>query len=178
MPLWRSDYAYEATGMQNLTYGMAMWIPYFGDGTNALDSYSFHSQMAPAVSCIWDLRSHDLDYALLRRFLAQWRQVSSNYYGDYIPLTAYRTENDVWMAWQFNRPEAGEGMVQAFRRSGSAIDSQRFKLHDLDPQAVYRVRNLDFPNQEELTGLELMEQGLQVSLAGPPGSAVIVYQRL
>ena len=30
VPLTRSDFGYEPTGMQNLTYGMALWIPYFG----------------------------------------------------------------------------------------------------------------------------------------------------
>ena len=88
--------------------------------------------MAPAVSTIWDLRRNDIDYNLFRRFIAQWRQVADNYYGDFYPLTPYRTENDVWMAWQFDRPEAGEGMVQVFRRPASPMVSANFKLHGLE----------------------------------------------
>ncbi|MBZ5565983.1 MAG: alpha-galactosidase, partial [Acidobacteriia bacterium] len=29
VPLWRSDYAYETTGMQDLSYGLALWVPFF-----------------------------------------------------------------------------------------------------------------------------------------------------
>src|ERR1039457_1103667 len=28
VPLWRSDFAYEPAAMQQMTYGMALWIPY------------------------------------------------------------------------------------------------------------------------------------------------------
>ena len=33
VPLWRSDYAYEATGHQCMTYGLSLWLPYHGTGT-------------------------------------------------------------------------------------------------------------------------------------------------
>jgi alpha-galactosidase len=178
VPLWRSDYAYETTGMQNITYGMSLWIPYFGTGTNAFDWYSFRSQMAPAISTIWDLRRKDLDYNLLRRFIAQWRQVADNYYGDFYPLTPYRADNDVWMAWQFDRPEVGEGMVQAFRRPASSMVSANFKLHGLEPAGRYSVINLDAPGTQEMTGRELMEKGLLVSLKKQPDSAIISYKRV
>ena len=36
--------------------------------------------------------------------------------GDYYPLTSYSLQPDHWIAWQFNRPETGDGVVQAFRR--------------------------------------------------------------
>ena len=178
VPLWRSDYAYETTGMQNMTYGMSMWIPFFGTGTNALDPYTFRSQMAPALSCVWDLRRRDLDYDLLRRLISQWRQVADNYYGDFYPLTPYRTDNDVWMAWQFDRPDTAQGMVQAFRRPKSAITAMNFKLHSLDPAARYSVKNLDIGLTVKTTGIELMEKGLQVSLNKQPDSALIIYNRL
>jgi len=134
--------------------------------------------MAPAVSSIWDLRRKDLDYNLLRQFIAQWRQVADNYYGDFYPLTPYRTENDVWMAWQFDRPENGEGMVQAFRRLESPMVSANFKLHGLEPAERYSVTNLDFPGSIEMTGQELMQKGLLVSLKKQPDSALITYRKV
>jgi alpha-galactosidase len=178
VPLWRSDYAYETTGMQDITYGMALWIPYFGTGTNAFDWYSFRSQMAPAVSAIWDLRRKDLDYDLLRSMIAEWRQVADNYYGDFYPLLRYRTENDVWMAWQFDRPESGEGMVQVFRRPESPVTTEDLKLRGLDPAARYRVTDMDVPGVREMTGRNLMEKGLHVVLEKQPGSAIISYKRV
>jgi alpha-galactosidase len=178
VPLWRSDYAYETTGMQTLTYGMSLWIPYFGTGINAADRYTFRSQMAPANNTSWDLRRRDSDYEFCRRMLAQRRQVTDDYYGDFYPLTTYRTENDVWMAWQFDLPEKGKGMVQAFRRPKSPAVAMKFKLRGLDPEARYSVKNFDQPGAVEMTGSELLEHGLLVSLPQPRDAALITYRRL
>ena len=49
----------------------------------------------------------------------------------------------LWLAWQFDVPEKGEGMVQAFRRDKSAFESARFPLAGLDAEARYVVTNLD-----------------------------------
>jgi len=182
VPLWRSDYAYETTGMQNLTYGMALWVPYFGSGVSEYDMYACRSQMAPALSCIWDLRNRKLNYDFARKFLDQWRQISDYYYGDFYPLTTYRTENDIWMAWQFNVPESGEGMVQSFRRPMSDVTTMRLRLRGLDPAARYSVTNLDLANSGGQSlpfwGSELMEKGLPVTLPAKPESGLHVYKRV
>jgi alpha-galactosidase len=179
VPLTRSDYAFDdPTGMQDLTYGAALWIPFFGTGLRATEPYSFRSTMEPSLGVGPDPRQRGLAFDLLRRLLAQWRQVADNYYGDYYPLTSYSTANDAWMAWQFDRPESGEGMVQAFRRPNSSIESERFKLRGLDPAARYVVTNLDVSGQTEVTGRELMENGLLISLKAQPDAALIAYQRV
>ena len=49
VPLWRSDFAYEPSSMQQFTYGLSLWIPYFGTGFNSVDPYVFWSQMTPAL---------------------------------------------------------------------------------------------------------------------------------
>jgi len=123
-------------------------------------------------------RRRDLDYEFLRGLVAQWREVADNYYGDYYPLTPYRTENDVWMAWQFDRPESGGGMVQVFRRPKSSIAAMNFKLRGLDPVARCSVTNLDAPDPTAMTGRELMEKGLLVTLREQPDSALIFYKRV
>jgi len=81
------------------------------------------------------------------------------------------------MAWQFDRPDLGEGMVQAFRRAESCYETARFKLRGLDPAARYTVRHLDSEETTETTGQELMEKGLQVTLPNQPQASVITYQR-
>ena len=35
VPLWRSDKTMEPIGQQTMTYGISMWIPFFGTGTVA-----------------------------------------------------------------------------------------------------------------------------------------------
>ncbi|MEN6338101.1 MAG: alpha-galactosidase, partial [Phycisphaerales bacterium] len=42
VPLWRSDYAYEATGHQCMTYGLSLWLPYHGTGTVATRNASYY----------------------------------------------------------------------------------------------------------------------------------------
>ncbi|HEV3275485.1 MAG TPA: alpha-galactosidase [Terriglobia bacterium] len=177
VPLWRSDYPYEPTAMQDQTYGMALWIPYFGTAVNSDDPYAFRSQMVPAVGVGVEPGSKEIDYSRYLRLLAQWRAVSNDYYGDYYPLTPYAPANDVWLAWQFDRPDVGEGMVQAFRRPQSPFESARLKLRGLDPDAHYTVRDLDQPQGREMDGRELTEGGLLVSIRERPGAVMITYKR-
>ena len=82
------------------------------------------------------------------------------------------------MAWQFDRPDLGIGIVQAFRRSESPYESAHFQLATLDPQAHYRVRNLDSGRATQRSGSELMEQGLTITLKKQPDSATILYERI
>ena len=107
--------------------------------------------------------------------MAQWREVSQDYYGDYYPLTPYSLAADAWIAWQFSRPEAGRGVVQAYRRQDSVYESARLKLYGLDAAKTYSVRNLDAAVVEHVTGKELMEKGLLVSMPDKPASAWITY---
>lgn len=177
VPLWRSDYPFEPTAMQDQTYGIALWIPYFGTAINSDDPYVFRSQMVPAVGIGVEPDSKEIDYQRFLKLLAQWRTIANDYYGDYYPLTSYSTANDVWMAWQFDLSDSGEGVVQAFRRPESPFESARFKLRGLDPQARYTLRNSDEPQETQMTGKELTDSGVLVSIKKRPGAALITYRR-
>ena len=190
VPLWRSDYAYEPVGHQGMTYGISLWLPYHGTGTVAcikapyygqgrtpVEPYAFWSNAAPSLGCGVDVRIKDLDYAALRRLVGQWRSITPYYAGDYYPLTPYSLDGAVWMAWQFDRPDLGEGMVQAFRRDQSPYESARFRLRGLDPEVRYVVTRLDGAGETEATGRQLREDGLPVSIQEPPGAAIVIYKR-
>ena len=107
----------------------------------------------------------------------QYRRIKHLFQADFYPLTPYSTEAKTWMAWQFNRPETGEGMVQAFRRAESSCKVARFKLHGLDSAALYSLNNFDVPGTIEMTGRELTESGLSVAIKQQPGSVVITYKK-
>ena len=181
MPLLRSDTWGEPVGQQCQTYGLANWIPYWGTGIMYSDpkdlAYIFRSQMGPSFTSCWD-PTPKADYGLHRKLLDQWRSVRQHILdGDYYPLTPYVATNDVWMAWQFDRANQGEGVVQAFRRAGSGEESKVLKLQGLDVGAAYTVTNLDTAKTAELTGRELMEEGLTVVIKEQPGSALITYRK-
>jgi len=176
VPLLRSDYIFEPVGQQCHTFGIAQWIPFYGTGVMHTDPYHFRSCMNPHTTACWDMRKDDLDYESIRTLYEQWREIGEYYTGDFYPLTPYSLEDDVWMAWQFNRPDIGEGMVQAFRRSESFYESARFKLHGLEPDANYTISNLDLPDKINATGKKLMEKGLPISIINQPGAVVITYK--
>jgi alpha-galactosidase len=191
VPLWRSDYAYEAVGHQCMTYGLSEWLPfhgtgtvatqnapYYGSGRTPVEPYAFWSNAGQSSLGLGiDIRLPDLDYPALRRLIAGWREISPDFYGDFYPLTPWNRDHAAWIAWQFNRPEAGEGVLQVFRRDASFYESARLKLHDLEPGARYRITHIseDAPPQD-FSGAELMNPGLRVNLAQQPGVAVLRYQ--
>lgn len=176
VPLLRSDYILEPIGQQNHTFGIASWIPLYGTGLNHFDDYGFRSCMCPFINTCYDMRNRDADWDAARRLTEEWRSITPYYYGDYYPLTPYSPDDDVWMAWQFDRPNLGEGVVQAFRRHNSLYEAARLKLRGLDADADYTVSVNDRTNT--VTGRELMETGLLVMLPNQPDSAAIVYRRV
>lgn len=190
VPLWRSDYAFEAIGHQCMMYGLSLWLPfhgtgtvctrnatYYGSGRTPVEPYAFWSNAGQSTGFGIDVRLKDLDYAAIRRLIGQWRKIAPNYYGDFYPLTPWTRDDTAWMAWQFDRPESGEGMVQVFRRHNSFYESASFKLFGLDPQADYVVSNLDTGAQEHRSGRRLLTEGLSVAIAAKPGAAIRTYRR-
>jgi alpha-galactosidase len=190
VPLWRSDYAYEATGHQCMMYGLSLWLPfhgtgtvftrnasYYGSGRTPVEPYAFWSNAGQSTGFGIDIRLKDLDYDAIRRLIGQWRQIASDYYGDFYPLTPWTRDDTAWMAWQFDRPETGEGMVQVFRRHKSFYDSAHLKLLGLDAKTSYLVTNLDTGAQQQHSGRALLNEGLAVTLPAQPDVAVLTYRR-
>jgi alpha-galactosidase len=184
VPLLRSDYPITdftsgcSLGQQAQTYGLSLWVPYHGTGAPLSDAYTMRSCFAPAFRLGWDTRNQKIDHALLRKTVADFRAVEKCLLGDFYPLTPYNLGDDTWLAWQVDSPEAGEGVVQVFRRPKSSTDTARLKLGGLKPEARYRVTDLDASAHSEVTSQELKEKGLLVQLTQPRLSALLVYRRL
>jgi len=182
VPFWRSDYCFDVVSNQSQTYGLALWLPYFGtaSGPDQFTPYELRSNLScPLASLSWDMRDPALPYDNLRQAVGQWRGYAENYLGDFYPLTPCSLGADVWLAWQFDRPEAGRGLVQAFRRAESPYETARVRLRGLDPAARYLFTDLDHPNAgRTFTGRELIESGLEVAIPERPGSAVLTYEKL
>ncbi|MHB1001611.1 MAG: NPCBM/NEW2 domain-containing protein [Armatimonadota bacterium] len=184
--LWRSDYQvpndFDPIGMQGQTYGLSYFVPLSGGCSAKTDPYSMRSGYSPALCINWHvytptIDSKGFDFKGARRLLNEYLDVRKYFNGDYYPLTKYDTDQDTWMAWQFDIPESGEGMVQAFRRPQSIFESGRLKLHGLDPDARYSVRDTDKKSSKSYTGAELMGEGLLVTLKGAPSASVILYKK-
>jgi len=154
-------------------------LPLHGVGAVSVSPYEFRSGMGTCFTLAIDYYSGSAEmWEQAKRMLEQYRAIRHLFMGDFYPLTPYSVANDVWMAWQFDRPDSGEGMVQAFRRADSIYESARFRLKALDPEARYLVSDVDLAGASEITGRELMEKGLLVSLPQQPSAAVIVYRQV
>jgi alpha-galactosidase len=98
-------------------------------------------------------------------------------YSDFYPLTGFSLADDVWMALQFDRPDAGSGAVLVFRRPDALAATMRFILHGLDAERLYRIDNFDLSGTKLVSGKSLMQQGLEISLLDAPASAIVHYER-
>jgi len=181
VPLWRSDDSGNPVVEQNHTYGLALWVPYFGSGITRTDSYAFRSVLGSSLVAAWDLRDKKYDYNNLRALTALFWRTASYFVGDYYPLTPFPSGTDNWMAWQFNRPEQGDGVVQAFFRdeNNNQVEPPRnLRLRGLDPAAMYLVTDLEAAPPNTISGRRLMQEGLQVKFLTKPGAAVFTYKKV
>ncbi len=188
VPLLRSDYQFEPTGNQCQTYGISLWLPYYGtgvgpqttnDGAWGPGQYVVRSSLAPSYESSVDAgTASEKDWALLRTMNEEFLRIKDDLlYSDFYPLTEFSLEDDVWMAFQFDRPAAGSGVVLAFRRPHARATSMRLILHGLDAGRQYQMDNFDSDRKELLSGKSLMHEGLKLSLVEAPDSAIVHYER-
>ena len=123
------------------------------------------------------MRNRDANWDMARKLVGDWKKINKYYYGDFYTLTPYSLGNEIWAVWQFDRPDLGEGMVQAFRRPESIYESARLKLQGLDEKASYTLTDLDTGKAQSMSGKDLMETGLALTLKNQPSSALVVYRR-
>ena len=140
VPLLRSDDHLDALPGQCHTWGLSLWMPCQGTGASN-DDYSARSNMIWAFATSLDVRSAtNSDWDLIRRHNAEWNLIAANFTGDYYPLTPYSADDDVWMAFQYDRGDLGSGHLQVFRRtSESGSGTATFPLRGLDPAATYKL---------------------------------------
>jgi len=191
--LWRSDSqasgGFDPISTQCFNQGLFPWIPLSGGAVPMarLSPYSFRSAYCPAMVLCWPMagisdlendRWSQVDIDLLRRLLNEYFKVRPYVFGDYYALTPYSLDQNTWIAWQFDRPDLGEGMVQAFRRPESSDGALTCILRGLDPNATYRTADVDTNAASEVSGVELMGKGLRLTISDKPGAALVLYRKI
>jgi alpha-galactosidase len=206
--LSRADYPVspdaDPIGAQISTEGLAYWRPHFGTLLQVRpgDTYHFRSGMAPGLAfALFNVAGYpnqvgnfipaDFPYDWMRTMVAQLKLARPYYYCDYYPLLPCSQNSDCttdptkersaafeWAASQFNRPDQGDGMVQAFRRDKNGEPAKNLLLRGLDPSARYEVTDLDAQMPTRISGKELMRQGLHVEIKEERGAAIIIYKKI
>jgi len=178
VPLTRSDFQFPymkgvVEGNQCHTYGLSFWLPFYGNGCYFYDKYSYRSFYMPLFG-MGGLTEENIEAQ--KPAYSECRRVALYMLGDYYPLTPYTLQSDAWIAWQFNRPEKGDGVIQSFRRPDSAVTDMTFNLQGLELAATYTITNFDGGSHTK-TGSELMDSGLLVNIPKAPGSSIITYMK-
>ena len=185
MPLWRSDVQcwpnFGATAMQGQTYGLGMWVPLSTGCCDREDNYVFRSALGPGMVLIMyefekDTKNH-FSEKWLRTMLGQLDTVRPYFLGDFYPLLSFSLTDDVWSAWQYNRPDLGEGMVLALRRPQSPFNKMTPVLHGLEPTAKYTFKDMDTGKTQTHSGRDLCEKGLSIQIDQQPGSRLFTYKK-
>jgi alpha-galactosidase len=205
--LSRADYTYspeaDPIGNQVATEGLAYWRPHFGTifQLRPRDNYYLRSGFAPGSGFalfnsggtsqqVGRFIPTDFPFTWLRTGIAQLKRVRPYYYGDYYPILpcssnancrpdagSEQSADFEWAAWQFNRPEQGDGMVQAFRRNRNEDPSKNLLLRGLDPSSQYLITDQETAVRASASGRDLMQQGLHVELTEKPGAVILFYKK-
>lgn len=180
-PLWRTDYHYgEPNGYQNHTYGLNFYLPLHGTGLFAkADAFTFRSSLSSAMAVNWKITSNQVTIPDMQRSISDFKRLRPYYYGDYYPLTGIgdNTGDDVWLAYQMHRPDQGDGIIVAFRRSENARESVTVKPGGLDQKANYEWLNEDTGERTIISGAEL-SAGIRLQIKTRPGSGLISYRKV
>ena len=206
--LTRADYPIspdaDPIGNQLATEGLSYWRPHYGTALQmqSRNDYHFRSGFAPGLSFalfnaagtkdqVGSFIPAGFPFGWLRTQVELLKRVRPYYYGDYYPLLPCSSNSECnggpsqessaafeWAAWQFNRPEEEDGMVQAFRREQSADSAKDLRLRGLDSDANYTVTNLDAGVLGTISGRDLMQKGLHIEVAGKPGAAIFIYKKV
>lgn len=187
VPYWRTDGPRDPVAHQCHNYGLMAWIPFSATSVDREgNDYDFRSSMNSSICINWQHSGdgtpwwnfpEDFPYDWAKKSVDQYVSIRNYYLGDYYPLTPYSQARDIWMGWQLNCPEKGEGMVQAFRRENCFYTSASFKLRNLERNAIYLVKNIDTEGIQELSGRTLMEEGLSIAISTQPGAAIVIYKK-
>ena len=179
IPLWRTDYNYgEVNGYQCHTYALNFFLPLHGTGTYGTGAYSLRSSMSSATGLNWESTTQRVTIAEMQSALNEIKSLRPYYLEDFYPLTGLQdhTPDNVWLAYQLNRPSDDTGIVMAFRRKDNQQPEIEVKLRGLLPDATYEVTNTASGEVITATGADLM-QSLKLKLEQPYTSLLLRYKK-
>ena len=127
-----------------------------------------------------DNRDPSYNNDIARDGISEAKRLRKYCYGDFYPLIFHSNSCEEWCAYQYNRPEEGDGAVFIFRRDESPDETMTICLKGLDPDAKYSadIYGESFRKKETVTvsGRELM--AFPVTIDSRPASALIEYRRI
>ena len=186
VPVWRTDAYCESTRdpdvIQTQMFGFNRLIPCGGGVCKKPgDTYATRSAYAPAYVGSWwwtDRPSPtEEEFKWMAGICGEYRLLRKYFSCDFYALEnpGWSHEHGGWAAYRYDRPESGDGIVMAFRRSGSNCTASRYPLEGLDKEKLYEVTDLDTGEKTLIQGKTLAEEGLPVAIGEKYRSKIIMY---
>ena len=192
VPLHYTDYGYGDHPVKlAFHHTLFAWIPYFKEFTLStdqyqpeddtrfdknIDSFSFHCAMAAMLFLTLDIRRENYDFSLGKKMVAIWRKAAPLFLGgDYYPITPFSRDPAQWVAWQFDRPEYGDGLLQGIRHTACPDETFIAYPQGLQADIEYLFENPESGEQFHRQGAAVMREGVQLSL--PPRNGVIWFYK-
>ena len=180
-PFWRTDLEQNATGNQNHTYGLNLYLPLHGTALYKTGNYYFRSSLGSLAVINWSVNgSNNETIQTYQQYISDFKRLREYYYGDYYPLTTAHSRymnNNSWLAYQLNRPDQKDGIILAFRRDRYTDDSMIIKLNGLEADSKYELYYEDNGARIIKLGKELTE-GIEIKILDKPGSLLISYKEM
>jgi len=189
VPLWRSDYQctfdYEPEVAQIHHTGIARWLPYHGTAFSLydVDAYTCRSAYSPSVLVrYWGYEDGAFDEqdgktAAAKKYMLEYKSVRPYLTCDYYPLVKNTLCDTSWCAWQFNRPENGDGIILAFRRPDSPMSQAAFDLKGL-AEGKYTFTDADTGEEVVMAHDEINARGFKVEINEKRASRLIRYRKM
>lgn len=188
VPLWRSDMMcpanYEIEGAQchNLTFNH--WMPFSGTGTGrGYDEYRFRSAYSATLTTNHSFSERDSycdteeQIVFMKKYTEEYLTVQPYFSEDFYPLVQFSDKKDTWCAFQLNRPEKNDGIVEVFRREASPYETASFVLRGLRENTRYRFSDFD-GGAFECDANELMKTGLKITIGEKRKAKIYRYEML
>ena len=170
---------------QNATLNLIPYLPFQGCEFNCVpvgDDYAAFSIISSGTV----ITPSDFDGGIIRRKMTDdetaWfkkvfdvaTRMRPFYMGDFHPLTDETgAGDDVWCAWQCDRPDLKAGFAIFFRRGAATENSRAFRLGGIDPTATYALEVYG-GSKENVTGFELENRTVKLE---PRSFQLIFYQK-
>ncbi len=175
IPVWRSDYncnphedILEATQAQ--TYGLSFWLPLSGTLFYSESEYAARSSIMPLGLETFGT-VHGEHYG---EYINQRKMMNGYYY----PLSSGGYYSDRMLAMQYSDYSAQSGMALVYKRANVKDSEYTVKLNGLSADTVYSVYDYDSPESVfEMTGKELMTQGIRLSLPEGEKAFIIMFSK-
>ncbi len=157
------------------------WLPYikfwmYGEvGDLTYRARSCYTQIFPLQV---NVMSKDTPWDTVKMLKEEWESISVFFYADFYPLMKWNNADDLWRGYEYFDPDRNAGFAQLFRPEANEDATQTIRFHGLQKESSYRIYDTDGLFDTVLSGRELMEQGLPITLPHPLYAMVIHIQGL